>query len=146
MTNPPKAIYVDVPANGIHAALEKMHVDGYTTKTVAEAVGVSTMTISRWRKAGLVTPRLYRQGKATVYIFSAEDIKTCQDIHKRLRPGRRKLGDESVRVTKPPDPPSIGVVAQQRHARLAKARRDRIRDSKAITEDEVQTSVREGVQ
>lgn len=114
-----------MPDNGIHAALEKAGIKGYTTKAVADQLGVSTVTISRWRKAGLVKPQAFHHGKLTVYVFSDKDVAVCRDIQQRLRPGRRAAGDDSVRITKPPRPVAVTVRARQRHERLQQLRREK---------------------
>jgi len=111
-----KPVFADVPDSGIHAAMDAKGIKGYTTKTVAEAVGVSTLTITRWRRAGLVKPEVFQHGKIMAYVFSAEDIETCINIHKTMKAGRRQAGDDSVRITNPPKIPVINRRAVERHA------------------------------
>lgn len=99
MTDDPK------PVHGIHAAMVNAGITGYTTKTVADTLGISSVSLSRWRKAGLVNPQVFHHGKLTIHVFSDEDVQICRDIQQRMRPGRRVTGDDSVRITKPPRPP-----------------------------------------
>jgi hypothetical protein len=124
-------ILIDVPANGIHAAMDNAKVTGFTTKTVAETLGVSTMTVTRWRKAGLVRPIPFHHGKVTVYVFSTDDIKVMREVQKHLRPGRRSKGDDSVRVTKPPKAVPTNNKAVARHA-LRQLRKDQIDAGKKV--------------
>jgi DNA-binding transcriptional MerR regulator len=126
--------------NGIHAALKKAGIRGLTTKGVADQLGVSTVTISRWRKAGLVSPQSYRHGKLTVYVFSDEDIQVCRDVQQRLRPGRRAAGDDSVRITKPPQTVNVSVRSRKRYERLQQMRKDRASADKAISPGDLYAS------
>jgi hypothetical protein len=116
--------------------MEARGVKGYTTKTVAEAVGVSPLTITRWRRAGLVRPQAFKHGKIVAYVFSADDIESCQRIKKTMKAGRRAADDDSVRVTKPPKIPVINRRAVERHA-LRQSQKGTPTRGKTITDKRV---------
>jgi DNA-binding transcriptional MerR regulator len=129
--------------NGIHAALENAGVVGMTTKQVADILGVSTVTISRWRKAQLVMPKPYKHGKLTVYVFSDQDVKVLEDIKQRMKPGRRRNDDNTVRITKPPRPQAVSPQAQRRHQRNQELRKERALASKTFPGSDLHASPKE---
>jgi len=131
------------PVNGIYAALDKAGVTGHTTKAVADAVGVSTLTITRWRRAGLLKPEPFHFGKAVAYIFSDADIEAAKEVKKRMHAGRRPTDDESVRVTKPPKTNAAALARLAKIRRQQRARKELASARKTISTDHVPTDEKE---
>ena len=62
---------------------------GYTTREVAEVVGLSTSKILSWTRSGLLTPQ---RGPRGAYLFSFQDIvllRTARDLLTQDVPARR---------------------------------------------------------
>ncbi len=62
---------------------------GYTTREVAEALGLSTSRIRGWTRGGLITPR---RGPRGTYLFSFQDIvllRTARELLEAEIPARR---------------------------------------------------------
>jgi tetratricopeptide (TPR) repeat protein len=62
---------------------------GYTTREVADVLGLSTSTILSWTRRGLITPR---RGPRGAYVFSFQDIvllRTARELLDAKVPARR---------------------------------------------------------
>jgi DNA-binding transcriptional MerR regulator len=62
---------------------------GYTTREVAEVLGLSTSKILSWTRSGLLTPQ---RGSHGAYLFSFQDIvllRTARELLAKDVPARR---------------------------------------------------------
>ena len=83
---------------------------GYTTREVAEVLGLSTSKILSWTRSGLLTPQ---RGPRGVYLFSFQDIallRTARDLLAQDVPARRvRAALEALREQLPMERPLSAV-------------------------------------
>lgn len=85
--------------SGPQSTLDAMGVGGLMAADAAAEVGVSTKTLTRWRRAGLLHPLAYKIGELTVYVYYDEDIAEARQVRATIHPGVHADGDTSPRIS-----------------------------------------------
>lgn len=73
--------------NNMYPRLQAKIIGYYSSKEAAKEIGIPISRLLHWKQLGIVSPKVYWQGRKKIYAYSEDDIKNATLINLLINTG-----------------------------------------------------------